>query len=173
MDYYKLIKSFFPRHCFSRTVQLDPKTEIVGFVFIGSNVSVGDSKIIASEKYIISIGKDTNIRNNVLISAGNASSNSLTNAYDVFIGSRVFISSDVVINGPSIVSDSCFIGRGTKIFNSIIGPKCLIEGDVLLKDVIIPSDVVIPRGAVIDSIDKLQKLLLEQLNNISYCAINH
>ncbi len=152
----------------SRSAKINTKAEITGKVFIDDNAYIGHSKIISEDGCLITIGKETRIKDNILIKVNDSTDRFLKDVGGIFIGSKVFISSEVTINGPSIISDRTFIGSNTKIENSIIGSNCLIEEGVIIKNVIIPPETVIPQNSIIDSNEKLQDVLLKNKRD-DYC----
>ncbi len=159
-----------PKHCLSHSAQISPKAKITGKVFIDENTYIGHSQIIATENFIVTIGKETKIRDNSLIKTNESEviESSVKDIHGIFIGSKVFISSEVTIYGSCIVSDRTFIGSKVKIENAIIGSGCLIEDNVTIKNTIIPSDTVIPSNTIINSTEDLEKVLSQQ-NTGDYC----
>ena len=152
---------------FAVNVQRHPDCEITGEVFIGENTNFGKSKIISKNGSKVSIGKNTNIRDHILIYADESSPLRLNNIY---IGNKVFISSDAEIYGPIVISDDTFIGNKVMIINSNIGKGCLIEDNVLIKNVTIPSNIVIPSRSVIDSKESLYEVI-NNSNQEYYCEV--
>lgn len=147
----------------SKTAKINPKAEIIGKIFIGEAVNIGSSKIHSKDENIINIGKETVIKDKVLISSKDYyfkfHENELNIVKDVFIGCKVFISSESLIKGPCIIADGVFIGYGTSIINSRIGSNCVIENNVVIKNVDIPENTFIPSKSIIDSKEKLMGLL--------------
>lgn len=160
----------------SKSARVNHKAQILGKVFIGENANIGFSEILSEGEHQISIGKNTTIRDLVLITAcqldydlHEVKSNGVQ---DVFIGDEVFISSDVSIYGPVIVGEKTFIGKNTKIFNSKISSNCVIEDDVTIKNVNIPAESFIPRRSVIESKEDLKKNTLTRIT-ADYCELNY
>lgn len=160
-----LYKKAKPR--FAVNVQRHNDCEILGEVFIGENTNIGKSKIISKTNSIISIGRNVNIRDQILIYADESGLGKLNN---ILIGNKVFISSDVEIYGPAVISDEIFIGNKTMIVNSEIGKGCLIEDNVLIKNIIIPSNTVIPSRSVIDSKESLHEVI-NSSNQECFCEV--
>ena len=152
---------------FEFNVQCHPECELTGEITIGANTTVGKSKIISKNGFLISIGKNANIRDHILMYTENKDQKK-ENA--IYIGNRVYISSSVEIYGPVVIADETFIGSKTMIVNSQIGKGCLIEDNVLIKNIIIPSNVVIPSSSVIDSEESLNKILSD-LNQGEFCQL--
>jgi len=152
---------------FAVNVQYDPEAEITGEVFIGENTNIGKSKLIAKNGSIVAVDRNTNIRDHILIYADEKCSQKSNN---IFIGNKVFISSDVEIYGPVVISDEIFIGTKSMIINSDIGKGCLIEDNVLIKNVVIPSNIVIPSRSVIDSMESLNEVI-NNSNQECYCEV--
>lgn len=149
--------------CIAKSAKIDSKAEIKGKVFIGDGSSVGHSKIQTENGHQINIGKETTIKDCVTITTKAADfelklleKNSIK---DIFIGNKVFISSEVSVHGPSIISDGTFVGYHSKIVNSKIGENCIIEDKAVIKNVNIPPDTFIPAKSIIDSNERLISLL--------------
>jgi len=143
----------------SKFSKVNPKAEIIGKVFIGDHVNIGKSKIYSESENIISVGENTQIKDGVLISAKdykfNSSISETKKLKDVYIGCKVFISSNVMISGASLISDGVFIGYGCQIINSQIGPNSVIEAGAIVKNVTIPANTFVPSKAIINSMKKL------------------
>lgn len=171
MNHWSILrKTFLPRKGkphFASNVYCSSEAEILGEVFVGVNTSIGKSKIISKSGSIIAIGKDTNIREQILIIADESSIGKTKN---IFIGSKVFISSQVEIYGPSLISDETFIGSKTMIVDSNIGKNCLIEDNVIIKNISIPPNLVIPSRSVVDSLESLNEII-KNFNQESCCDV--
>ncbi len=171
MNHWKILKRAFfqksPKPHFAINVQCSSEAEIMGEILIGENTNVGKSRIVSEKGSVIAIGRNTNIRDHILISAGSYSHGKIKN---IFIGNKVFISSNVEIYGPTLISDETFIGGRTMIINSDIGKGCLIEDNVLIKNIVVPSGMVIPSRSVIDSMEGLNEILLNT-NQGGFCQI--
>ena len=144
---------------FSRSAYVNQKAEILGKVFVGENSNIGQSKIIAEDNHTIIIGRNTTIKNHVLIKVKTIHESKLDQINGIFIGNKVFISSEVFIYGPTVIADDTFIGSRTTISNAAIGTNCLIEDNVYIKNVLIPSGTVIPSKSYIDSTEKLNQII--------------
>lgn len=160
----------------SKAAKINPKAEILGKVFIGENVNIGSSKIYSKDENIINIGKDTVIKDKVVISSKDYyfkfHENELDIVKDVFIGCKVFISSESLIKGPCIISDGVFIGYGTSIINSRVGSNCIVENNVMIKNVDVPAGTFIPSKSIIDSKEKLVELLYSA-NQYNICELDY
>lgn len=171
MNHWKILKEAFlckkAKVRFAVNVHCHIESEIIGEIFIGENTNIGRSKIFSKNNSVISIGRNVNVRDYVLICADGATPEKLNN---IFIGNKVFISSGVEIYGPAIISDETFIGSKTMIINSDIGSGCLIENNVLIKNIVIPSNTVILSRAVIDSIESLNEVISNS-NQGGFCQI--
>ncbi len=147
----------------SKGCKVSTKAQIIGKVFLGEHVSVGNSKIFAEGEHIISISKDTTIKDKILICAKDGifhfHENEIKFPKDIYIGNKVFISSEVSIFGPCIVCDNSFIGYGSTLINTNVGKNCVIEEGVTLKNVSIPEETYIPKKSVIDSKEKLNQII--------------
>lgn len=171
MKPYKFLNNFQEhkngKPLLKRGSRVSSKAEIKGKVYVHENVTIGESKIIAENDHEIKIGKDSVIKDCVLIKAKDSSHDfhelEVKKPRDVIIGNKVFISSNVTVHGPGFVADRTFIGNSSTIVNSKIGPNCVIEDNVLIKNMAIPKDTFIPSKSVIDSCEKLNNLL--SINN--------
>ncbi len=172
MNHWSILrKTFLPRKGkphFASNVYCNSEAEIIGEIFVGGNTNIGKSMIISKSGSIIVIGKDTNIREKILILADESSPGRTKN---IFIGNKVFISSYVEIYGPSLISDETFIGNKTMIVGSNIGRNCLIEDNVIIKNISIPPNLVIPSRAVVDSLESLNEII-QNFNQESCCEVS-
>ena len=165
-------KNILNKNCelhISSTALINPKAEISGKVFIGNNVNIGKSKILARKNQTIHIGKESIIKDCVLLSTEEKNSETnepeIKKIRDLFVGNNVFISSEVSVYGPVIISDRVFIGIGSTIINSNIGEGCVIEDKVIIQNIVIPPDTFIPSKSIIDSIQKLNEIILSTNQN--------
>lgn len=147
----------------SHSAKLHLKAEITGNIFIYDSVCIGQSKISAESGNYICIGQGTVIKDSVTITSKEHKfefdKSGLIKVKDIFIGNKVFISSEASIFGPAVLSDHVFIGYNTTIVNCRIGANCVIEDNVIIKNVAIPSDTCIPSKSIIDSPEKLQEVI--------------
>ncbi|GEM_PF-2981015 len=153
----------------SSTALINPKAEISGKIFIGENTNIGKSKILARKNQNVHIGKESIIKDCVLLSTEENDSDinepEIKKIRDLFIGNNVFISSEVSVYGPVIISDKVFIGIGSTIINSKIGEGCVIEDKVTIKNIVIPPDTFIPSKSIVDSAKKLNEMILSTNQN--------
>lgn len=160
----------------SKTAKINFKAEVLGKVFIGENVNIGSSKICSKDENIVNIGKDTVIKDKVVISSKDYHfkfhASEINIVKDIFIGCKVFISSESLIKGPCIIADGVFIGYGTSIINSRIGSNCIIENNVVIKSVDVPAGTFIPSKSMIDSKEKLFELLYSA-NQYNICELDY
>lgn len=172
MSRWMILKKAFSlkkaRPHFAINVYCNPEAEIVGEVLIRENTNIGKSRIISKRGSVIAIGRNTNIRDYILLYADESNNEKSNN---LFIGNRVFISSDVEIYGPVVISDETFIGNRTMVINSNIGQGCFIEDNVLIKNVVVPPNIVIPSRSVIDSMESLNEVISNS-NQGYYCEIS-
>lgn len=148
----------------TRSARIHPKARITGKIFISDNVTIGQSNILAEDDHSITIGKNTTIKDGVLITSKDNKFElkeiDIKKAKDILIGDKVFISSDVFIYGPTIISDGTFVGYNTTIVNCKIGNDCVIEDNVVIKNISIPAGTSVPSKSMIDSIEKLNQMIL-------------
>jgi len=155
----------------SISAQINSKAKLNGKIFVDENISIGHSSIIADENHHININSNATIKDCVLITTKNIYDFEGTDerkVKDIIIGKKVFISSEVTIYGPCVISDDTFVGHGSIIANSNIGPNCVIEEKVVIKNVVIPNDTFIPCKSVINSEVDLNELI-SQNNKASFC----
>lgn len=165
-------KNILNKNCephISHTALINPKAEVSGKVFIGENVSIGKSKILAKKNQNIHIGKESIIKDCVLLNTEennlDSSEPEIKKLRDLFIGSNVFISSEVSVYGPTIISDRVFIGIGSTIINSKIGDGCIIEDQAIVKNIVVPPDTFIPSKSIVDSVQRLNEIILNNNQN--------
>ena len=159
----------------SKSSKTDHKARIEGKVFVGENVTIGFSKILTDNINQITIGKETTIKDCVLVTTKEKAFEEFETKNkkikDIYIGNKVFVSSEVSIYGPVIISDGIFIGHKAVISNAKIGQNCVIEDKATVKNVTLPSDTFIPSKCIIDSEEKLNNLL-NISNEGRFCEFN-
>ena len=165
------VKQFHP--FISKSARVHPRAGIYGKVFVSDETSIGRCIISASGDFNIYVGGGTVLKDHVLVATDiskcsicpNETQHTLS---DIYIGSMVFISSDVSICGHSVISDKTFIGNNSTIVNSKIGAGCVIEDHVIIKNVEVPPDIFILHHTVVDSLEKLNEVVKESREN-SHC----
>lgn len=100
-------------------------TVLIGNIQIGENCSIWHNAVIRANSDIITIGKNTNIQDLVMIHTGFQN-------HPVHIGNNVTIGHSAIVHGCTI-EDNCLIGMGAIVMNgahigegSIVGAGTLV-----------------------------------------------
>jgi len=128
-----------------------PDAWIIGDVKIGARSSVFFSAVVRGDIQSITIGKDTNLQEHVLVHSSHGMS-------PVVIGDGVTIGHRAIIHGCSIGNHS-LIGMGATVLdNARIGEHCVIGAHSLVtKGTIIP-----PRSLVVGTPAKVVRHLTDE-----------
>jgi carbonic anhydrase/acetyltransferase-like protein (isoleucine patch superfamily) len=69
--------------------------------------------------------------------------------YSIYIGSRVTLSQQSQVYGPSIVGDDTFVGQQAMVLRSMVGKRCVLEPRAAVIDVTVPDGHYVPAGVVV------------------------
>lgn len=122
-----------------------PSAILIGRIKIGRNVFIGPQAVIRADEpgsHIV-IGDDCNIQDRVVV-------HSLKNSA-VIIGERVSLSHGCIVHGPCRISDGCFIGFGSVVFDSDLGRDVFIKSLAVISGADVASGRLVPDGAVINT----------------------
>ncbi|MEC4818396.1 MAG: ribulose bisphosphate carboxylase small subunit [Scytonema sp. PMC 1069.18] len=143
------------------TAYVHPFSNIIGDVWVGSNVIVAPgTSIRADEGTPFHIGDNTNIQDGVVVH-GLAQGRVIGDdqeEYSVWIGNDASITHMSLIHGPAYVGDNCFIGFRSTVFNARVGAGCIVMMHALIQDVEIPPGKYVPSGAIITTQQQADRL---------------
>jgi carbon dioxide concentrating mechanism protein CcmM len=143
------------------TAYVHPFSNIIGDVWVGSNVIVAPgTSIRADEGTPFHIGDNTNIQDGVVVHGleqGRVIGDD-QEEYSVWIGSNASITHMALIHGPAYVGDNCFIGFRSTVFNARVGAGCIVMMHALIQDVEIPPGKYVPSGAIITTQQQADRL---------------
>lgn len=96
-------------------------------VSLSDNVSIWHNAVVRGDSDSITVGKNTNIQDLVMVHTG-------FHGYPVSIGDNVTIGHSAIIHGCTI-EDNCLIGMGAIIMNgSIIHKNCIVGAGALITE---------------------------------------
>lgn len=151
--------AYFPRLHPSSFV--GPFSSIIGAVEVSENVFIAPSTSIrADEGYPFYIGKNTNLQDGVILHGLKDERIAVKNRrYSIYIGNNVSCAHGCIIHGPCNISDDCFIGFKSIIFNAILEKGVYVSSNCIVTNgITIPEKSFVPPGASIDSQEKANKL---------------
>ena len=135
----------------------DPTAIFIGNVAIGKNVFIGPGAVIRADEpeSSIVIKDNCNIQDNVIIHALGGSS--------VTIGNNTSLAHGCIVHGPCNISNNCFIGFGSVVFNANIEEKVVVKHLAVIEDIAIPAFKLIPSKMLVNTEDAVS--CLEQVDN--------
>jgi carbonic anhydrase/acetyltransferase-like protein (isoleucine patch superfamily) len=124
-------RSGAPRHKIDPSVFIAETATIVGDVSIGKSSSVWFSAVVRGDIAPITVGRETNIQDGVVLHVGHG--------FPCVIGNRVTIGHGAMVHGAT-VKDGAMIGIGAIILNgAVIGENALVgAGTVVTENTVIP-----------------------------------
>lgn len=138
---------------------VSPHAVVIGDVRISSKVFVAPNATLRADVGApFYIGEMSNIQDNVVVHADDERIRHNDEDYAVYIGSRVTLAHQSMVQGPSLVSDRCYIGVGAKIFSSRLGNGCFVSHGAIVHHVTLPSDSFVPIGAIITTREQADAL---------------
>jgi carbonic anhydrase/acetyltransferase-like protein (isoleucine patch superfamily) len=130
------------------TAFVDPSAQIIGNVHIGPNVYVGPQTVIRADEtdtegkvHPIVIEAESNVQDNVSIHSMGGTS--------VIIGPRASIAHGVIIHGPSVIGEGCFLALRSVFYRATLEDAVWIGIGSVIMRATIPSHTMVPAGSVI------------------------
>ncbi|MFH1480622.1 MAG: carbonate dehydratase [Pseudomonadota bacterium] len=146
---------------------VDPSAQIMGNVHIGPNVYVGPQSVIRADEvdpegkvHPVVIKKETYIQDGVIIHARSGTS--------VTIGPAANIAHGVIIHGPCVIGEGCFVALRATIYNSTIEDAVWVGIGAIIMRTTIPSHTMIPAGALIRSSTDIRQFRLTNIKEDQY-----
>jgi carbonic anhydrase/acetyltransferase-like protein (isoleucine patch superfamily) len=119
---------------------------VIGDVEIGEGTSVFPGCVIRGDVERITIGRYSNLQDNVVVHCGDIYEGDVLKGYvPVHVGDYVTIGHGAIVHGCSI-GDTCLVGAGSIVFNNaVIGEGSIVGmGAVVLNNSVVP-----PRSVVV------------------------
>ncbi|MEL6776667.1 MAG: ribulose bisphosphate carboxylase small subunit [Cyanobacteria bacterium J06597_16] len=148
-----------PRLSLLANPQVHPAAEVHEFSFVEGDVQIGADALVApgvavtaSSGASVVIGDSCALLPGVLIEGtGGAQVINGQQSCSVWVGDRTTIAHKSVVQSPAFISQDCFIGCRSTIFNARIGEGCIVMMHTLIQDVEVPAGKCVPSGSVITS----------------------
>ena len=117
---------------FEKEILIADDADVIGDVTIGEKSSIWYHATIRAELCTVSIGRETNIQDGVVVHTDPG--------FPVSIGDRVTVGHNAIIHG-STVGDETLIGMGAILLNgSVVGKQCVIgAGALVTQGTVIPD----------------------------------
>ena len=130
------------------TAFVDPSAQIIGNIHIGPNVYVGPQAVIRADEtdkegkvHPIVIEAESNIQDGVIIHSRGGTS--------VTIGPRVSIAHGVIIHGPCVIGEGCFLALRSVFYRATLEDSVWVGIGSVIMRATVPSHTMIPAGSVI------------------------
>ncbi|MBP1737870.1 MAG: transferase hexapeptide repeat containing protein [Deltaproteobacteria bacterium] len=129
---------------------VDPSAQILGNVHIGPDVYVGPLSVIRADEpgpdgkvHPVIIEGGSYVQDGVIIHAREGT--------EVRIGSGTNLAHGVIIHGPCVIGEGCFLALRVTVYNSTLEEAVWVGVGAIIMRATIPSRMMIPAGSVIHS----------------------
>ena len=129
---------------------VDPSAQILGNVHIGPDVYVGPLSVIRADEpgpdgkvHPVIIEGGSYVQDGVIIHAREGT--------EVRIGSSTNLAHGVIIHGPCVIGEGCFLALRVTVYNSTLEEAVWVGVGAIIMRATIPSRMMIPAGSVIHS----------------------
>ena len=129
---------------------VDPSAQILGNVHIGPDVYVGPLSVIRADEpgpdgkvHPVIIEGGSYVQDGVIIHAREGT--------EVRIGSGTNLAHGVIIHGPCVIGEGCFLALRVTVYNSTLEEAVWVGVGAIIMRATIPSRTMIPAGSVIHS----------------------
>lgn len=130
------------------TAFVDPSAQIIGNIHIGPNVYVGPQAVIRADEidtegkvHPVVIKAESNIQDGVIIHSRGGTS--------VKIGPRTSIAHGVIIHGPCVIGEGCFLALRSVLYRATLEEAIWVGIGSVIMRATIASHTMIPAGSVI------------------------
>lgn len=146
-----------------------PQASIIGYVSLGEHVFVAPQASIRGDVgKNISIGKDSNVQDGVIIHAlpteekGDRKMEN-TVLYDgqefaVYVGEHVTMAPQSQVYGPAVVGNGAYLGMQSLVFRARVGEGSVLEPRAAAIEVSIPEGRYVPAGFTVTSQEQADSL---------------
>ena len=149
------------------TAFVDPSAQIMGNVRIGPEVYVGPLTVIRADEadpdgkvHPVIIEGGSYVQDGVIIHARAGT--------EVRIGSSTNLAHGVIIHGPSLIGDGCFLALRVTVYNSTLEDGVWVGIGSIIMKATVPSHTMIPAGSVIRSSSDVRHYRLTNVKEIEY-----
>jgi len=129
---------------------VDPSAQILGNVHIGPDVYVGPLSVIRADEpgpdgkvHPVIIEGGSYVQDGVIIHAREGT--------EVRIGSGTNLAHGVIIHGPCVIGEGCFLALRVTVYNSTLEEAVWVGVGAIIMRATISSRMMIPAGSVIHS----------------------
>jgi carbonic anhydrase/acetyltransferase-like protein (isoleucine patch superfamily) len=129
---------------------VDPSAQVLGNVHIGPDVYVGPLTVIRADEpdpdgkvHPVIIEGGSYVQDGVIIHAREGT--------EVRIGSSTNLAHGVIIHGPCVIGQGCFLALRATVYNSTLEEAVWVGIGAIIMRATIPSHTMIPAGSVIRS----------------------
>ena len=151
---------------------IDTTARIIGNVRIAAGCYIGPNAVIRADEVAsdgkvapVTIGKDTNVQDGVIIHA--------LAGTQVKIGRRCSIAHGAVIHGPCTIGDCCFVGFKSVVYSStlakevFVGTSALVQGvDIFSGGLIDAASSILSKCDVDESVGQISSYDRDFMNNV-------
>jgi len=146
---------------------VDPSAQILGNVHIGPDVYVGPLSVIRADEpgpdgkvHPVIIEGGSYVQDGVIIHAREGT--------EVRIGSGTNLAHGVIIHGPCVIGEGCFLALRVTVYNSTLEEAVWVGVGAIIMRATIPSRMMIPAGSVIHSKYDVRNYRLTNEKEIEY-----
>jgi len=149
------------------TAFVDPSAQILGNVHIGPDVYVGPLTVIRADEadpdgkvHPVVIGGGSYVQDGVIIHAREGT--------EVRIGSSTILAHGVIIHGPCLIGEGCFLALRVTVYNSTLEEAVWVGIGSTIMRATVPSHTMIPAGSVVRSSHDVRNYRLTNEKEIEY-----
>ena len=149
------------------TAFVDPSAQIMGNVHIGPDVYIGPLTVIRADEadpegkvHPVIIESGSYVQDGVIIHARAGT--------QVRIGSSTNLAHGVIIHGPSLIGEGCFLALRVTIYNSTLEDAVWAGIGAIIMRATVPSHTMIPAGSVVHSSNDVRNYRFTNEKEIEY-----
>jgi carbonic anhydrase/acetyltransferase-like protein (isoleucine patch superfamily) len=146
---------------------VDPSAQIMGNVQIGPDVYVGPLTVIRADEpdasgkvHPVVIEAGSYVQDGVIIHAREGT--------EVRIGSGTNLAHGVIIHGPCLVGERCFLALRATVYQSTLEEEVWVGIGSIIMRATVPSHTMIPAGSVVRSSNDVRNFRLTNVKEIKY-----
>lgn len=146
---------------------VDPSAQIMGNVQIGPDVYVGPLTVIRADEpdasgkvHPVVIEAGSYVQDGVIIHAREGT--------EVRIGSGTNLAHGVIIHGPCLIGERCFLALRATVYQSTLEEEVWIGIGSIIMRATVPSHTMIPAGSVVRSSADVRNFRLTNVKEIEY-----
>lgn len=146
---------------------VDPSAQIMGNVHIGPDVYVGPLTVIRADEpdpagkvHPVIIEAGSYVQDGVIIHAREGT--------EVRIGSGTNLAHGVIIHGPCLIAEGCFLALRATVYSSTLEEAVWVGIGSIIMRTTVPSHTMIPAGSVVRSNEDVRNYRLTNVKEIEY-----